>query len=147
MQTAVAENRRDVGCVCGDFTDGGNDHLPHHFQVSAPSTASPPSIPEASYHKPQLCRAAVVKPHSRLNCNVDMGVRSIRSSTENYRNPRGCDTLKLQGRYSNGCIADILPVIDGLLFGLEAAKTHYESCGSRSGSSPKAEIHSGRMAK
>jgi hypothetical protein len=38
-------------------------------------------------------------------------------------------TLKLQGRYSNGCIADILPAMDGLLFGLEAAKTHYERPG------------------
>jgi hypothetical protein len=77
MQTAVAENRRDVGCVCGDFTDAGNDHLPQHFHVSAPSTASPPSTPEASYHKPQLSRATLVKPRSPLKCNrcnVDMGV-------------------------------------------------------------------------
>jgi hypothetical protein len=38
-------------------------------------------------------------------------------------------TLKLQGRYSNGCIADILPAMGGRLFGLEAAKIHYEKPG------------------
>jgi hypothetical protein len=39
-------------------------------------------------------------------------------------------TNRLQVRYSNGCVADILPAMDELLQGLERAKAEYQAQGS-----------------